>query len=206
MQPSKKKRSQEKSGAALPWILIASGAALVVVAAVVVIIVLNRGDDAKKGTSPIAKKGDQENKPPDPANPNAKSDPVAKANPIGKGGDPLVEFGGAWLELPMTGVPAENLLTFRVVLAGDSFKLSRSAVGDVEHAIKDRLLEIAGKGVSASFTSDDNPRGDARLITMRMGTIKEDANAFAKRINFGSVRSVSGRVITMVVQKAEVTK
>jgi hypothetical protein len=39
-----------------------------------------------------------------------------------------------------------------------------------------------------------------------VGTIQEDANAFTKRINLGSVGSVSGRVITMVVQKAEVAK
>lgn len=220
----KKKKKKEKKSAGPPWILIGGGVAAIAVVAVVLILVFrkDKSSDTKSGDSDQANKetpdtrlvkgGDGVRK-----KPNSGGDPIINKNPevqppgILSLPEVVANINGPWLE-PMgfvgANAPPETVVTFHILLVGDSYKKSKFAISDVERGINEKLTEIVYMGkkdqTARVGTSDDAPDGNARLITSRFGFVNEAPEALAKRLKFGVVYSVADRVITLVVQKSEV--
>jgi predicted Zn finger-like uncharacterized protein len=105
-----------------------------------------------------------------------------------------INLGGRWPEpLPLQGfrqpIPPDLVVTVRV--AGVVDTNTREAVEDKVGALVD-----PGSG-SAMSASSENDR-----MTMLLAPVR-DPKAFADRIDFGSVRSVDGRVVTVVARKVD---
>jgi hypothetical protein len=150
------------------------------------------------------------------ANRKGGSVPVLAGNDLVLLADPGVELGGPWPEpVPPAGVsaPSETSLTVRVVLVGVSFRNTKSAVADLqtvqkviwgaERPIMERIRALAEPGTRRISASDDDATGDNRRMTVRLDPVKTDAQSFAKRIDFGTVQSVVGRTVTVIVRKGE---
>ncbi|HEV3144341.1 MAG TPA: hypothetical protein VGZ47_10685 [Gemmataceae bacterium] len=125
------------------------------------------------------------------------------------------DLAGPWPEpprMPALNITPDNSITVHVLLENESYRLSmqengndvkkvRDTLGGREDAIKDRLSALIHCGSLGGM--DDAPSGRARRMNLVFGPTTEDPSAFAKKIDFGSVRSVNGRVITLVVKKGE---
>jgi hypothetical protein len=190
--PRRKKKKKQQQGRLLPWILAGGGVALVAVGAIILVVVFNQGGagpSTQEGPGPFA--GDQ-------GRPEQKKAP---ANP-----DLLVDISGPWLEPMAKGNSnSPDWVTFRIVVVGDSFQISKRGVADTEKAVRDRLLALTGAKGGHTGASDDAPDGRARLMAVRMGPVREDLQTLAQKIDFGTVRSVNDRVVTLVVRKEAVS-
>lgn len=110
-----------------------------------------------------------------------------------KGPDFLVDVSGKWpepMEFPpiMGTVDRNSALVIRVANALDE---------ETRQDVSERLSYLA----DSPFVASTGASKDNRLA-IRMSPIK-DAQAFADKIDFASVRSVSGRTITIVAHKPE---
>jgi predicted Zn finger-like uncharacterized protein len=108
--------------------------------------------------------------------------------------DLAINLGGRWPEpLPLQGfrqaIPPDLIVTVRV--AGVVDTNTREAVEDMIGTLVD-----PGSG-SAMSASSENDRMTVALAPVR------DPKAFADRIDFGSVRSVDGRVITVIARRVD---
>jgi predicted Zn finger-like uncharacterized protein len=103
--------------------------------------------------------------------------------------DLLVDGGGPWPE-PRGGFMAPDS-TITVHVAGAADEPTRDAIRDKLGALAD-----AGRGSGVSSAS----QGDR--MTVRITPVR-DPKAFADKIDFGTVRSVDGRIITMIARKVE---
>jgi hypothetical protein len=145
-----------------------------------------------------------------PATQSALAEAAASAATTKKASGPPLPGGGTdgvWLDPgPFVGFnpPPESIITLHIQIIGDSYKLSGRGVGDTEKAISDRLVALAGTVGGHASASDDDPGGESRRLTVKLGGVRDDPNAFAKKIDFGKVLSVSGRIITLVVRKRDV--
>jgi hypothetical protein len=128
--------------------------------------------------------------------------------------DPASGPGGLRMPGANIGPGSENALTIHVLVEGESYALAkkeakddilkvRDVIGGLERGINERLSALAGPSGGKVTASDDAPSGRSRLLTVILGGVKDDPQAFAKKIDFGKVHSVSGRVITLVVKKGE---
>jgi hypothetical protein len=119
--------------------------------------------------------------------------------------DLLVDVSGPWPE-PMGMVPAranpasETAVTFHIVLTGASYQRTRATVWESEKAVHEKLKALVGPGVGSVSASDDAPSGTTRVMTVRVGPIQGGARALAQKIDFGTVVSVTDRVITLVIR------
>jgi hypothetical protein len=177
----RKKKKKKKTSSGLLWAGVAGGVVVLAVAVVLVIWLLNR-------------------------NPN---------QPGGGGGglgDLLVDVSGPWPEVkPFRGInppPEESSVTFHIVVVGVSYKNGgRDAYHDAEAEVSEKLeavvKSVASQAIGRFGASGDDPSGRNRRMTVRVGPSNQEPKAFADRINFGTVRSVSGRTITVVVQAPE---
>jgi hypothetical protein len=125
------------------------------------------------------------------------------------------DLAGQWPEpmhLPAANIRPDNSITVHVLLEDESYRLSMQehnnnvkkvseTLGAREDAIKERLAALFHCGSLGGM--DDAPSGRARRMNLMFGPTTEDAAAFARKINFGRVRNVNGRVITLVVKKGE---
>jgi hypothetical protein len=194
-EPRKFKKKQTEGGGILPIVLIGGGVLLVLVLAGVGVVFFGKGLlSGKTGSS---------------GGPGLFSGGLPGTSELS--GD----LAGQWPEpmrMPALNITPENSITVHVLLEDESYKLSmqehnnnvekvRDTLGAREKAINDRLQALAHCGALGGM--DDAPSGRARRMNLMLGPTTEDPSAFAKKIDFGSVRSVSGRVITLVVKKGE---
>ncbi len=125
----------------------------------------------------------------------------------GKAGDLLVDVDGPWAELgALAGTP--NIITFQIAVPGISLHKSGQEAQDMEEAIADRIVGLLEPYVDPighpSFGHFyDAPRGGGRRMVIRHGRVNEEAQVIAKRVDFGTVRCVEGRTITLVVSTME---
>ena len=116
----------------------------------------------------------------------------------GKGGgaaipsDQLVDVNGPWPELQMAAdfgrIPPETIVTIHVAGADDHFTYAD---------VRERLSKLVdGHRMTSS--------GSGSRATILLSPV-DDPRAFADRIDFAAVRSVEGRVITIVARKVEAT-
>lgn len=110
-----------------------------------------------------------------------------------KGADYLVDIGGKWpepMEFPpiMGNVDRNSAVVIRIANALD--EQTRQEVGE-------RLGYLADSPFVASTGASKDNR-----VAIRMSPVK-DPKAFADKIDFATVRDVSGRIITIVAHKAE---
>ena len=102
--------------------------------------------------------------------------------------DMLTDVSGPWPE-PMPprgfGLRADQVVTVRVANASNPF---------VRDEVSDRLSDLRDKG--GNFNSINSVAMNDRMTVM-LAPVR-DVQAFANRIDFGTVRSVKDRMITMV--------
>ena len=145
-----------------------------------------------------------------PATQSALAEAAASAATTKKPSLPPLPGGGAdgvWLDPgPFVGFnpPPESVITLHIQIMGDSYKLSGRGISNTEKAITDRLVALTAVTAGQVSASDDDPGGESRRLTVKLGGVRDDPKAFAKKIDFGKVLSVSGRVITMAVRKSDV--
>jgi hypothetical protein len=199
------KRKRKKSNV-LPWVLVGSGAAVLIAVAIVLIVVLKKDKDS----GPVADNGDKKTDTGDKRRDNRDK----KGDKNEKKDDPnlLADLNGPWLE--PGGSPGADAVVMHILVTGYSFKSAGAGgadrekaireIGDAEGRVREKLLVMAGSGVGHVGATDDAPSGTARLMSMHMRPMKESAEAFAKKIDFGTVRSVANGVITLVVRKDQV--
>jgi hypothetical protein len=176
-RPRKKKKKKQKSSALL-WVGIGGGVVVLAVTAVLLIWLLNRSPNQPGGGG-------------------------------GGIGDQAIDVSGAWPDPgPFRGVspPADAVVTFHIVIVGVSLKNGgQEAVLNAEADIHQKLGNVvrsSGSAMGRVGASDDDPSGRNRRMTDLYGPVPDDPKGIADRITFGTVRSVSGRTITVVVPPA----
>jgi predicted Zn finger-like uncharacterized protein len=102
--------------------------------------------------------------------------------------DLLVDVSGPWPE-PGLRAPPDRVVTVRVAGVGDEY--TRDAAYDKLEAL------ISGGGGYAMASSSNGDR-----MTVKLSPVS-DVQAFSQKLDFGTVRSVQGRVITVVARKVE---
>jgi predicted Zn finger-like uncharacterized protein len=112
--------------------------------------------------------------------------------------DLLVDVNGAWPE-PMAG-PMGRFPGGMGMPGGESVTVHAAGVSDefTREAVEDKLSALMDKGNSSSTSSAQS--GDR--MTMILSPV-HDPKKFAERIDFATVRSVEGRIVTIVVQKVD---
>jgi hypothetical protein len=194
-EPRKFKKKPNEGGSMLPMLLIGGGVLLVLVLAGVGIVFFGKGLLSGKAGNSSGGQGLFSGLP---------------------GTSELSgDLAGPWPEpmhMPALNITPDNSISIHVLLEDESYKLSmqehnnnvekvRDTLGAREKAITDKLSALAHCGSLGGM--DDAPSGRARRMNLMFGPTIEDPSAFAKKIDFGSVRNVNGRVITLVVKKGE---
>src|SRR5262249_31584849 len=95
----------------------------------------------------------------------------------------------------------DNTVTVRILILGGAWGKPNKPPDGSQEAIRHRIMALAGKGTGYTGRSAEDPNGKDRRQTMRIGPYAGDPQAFARKIDFGTVRSVEGRVITLVVRR-----
>jgi hypothetical protein len=114
--------------------------------------------------------------------------------PGGAVSDLLVDVSGPWPQVrPIAGAPANTVVIVRIAGVADEY--TRDAAFDKLQT----LLATAAAGGSRSGISS-SASGDR--MTVALAPIR-DVKAFAQQLDFGTVRSVNDRTITMVAHKVQ---
>ncbi|MHB1426064.1 MAG: HEAT repeat domain-containing protein [Gemmataceae bacterium] len=103
----------------------------------------------------------------------------------------LVDVGGPWPQPEAINGPANIIVTVRVAGLADEF--TRDAAYDKLEAL---LYSSGAKGTVLNFSS----KGDR--MTVVLAPVR-DVKAFARQLDFGTVRGVDERVITIVAHKVD---
>jgi hypothetical protein len=180
-RPRRKKRRKPKQSSVLLWALIGGGMVVVAGVTILLVVLLNR------------KSGD------DGAGPHA-----------GGVADQFVDVGGPWPEPPpfRGWAPSpDSVITFHVALIGTSFQRDgREGIQDAEELVAIKLAALVGPMVGPRTgslgASTDGPGGQRRMTSL-YAPVTQPAQALADKIDFGTVRSVNGRTITLVVRVPE---
>jgi hypothetical protein len=194
---SKRKKDQQKTNR-VPLIIGVSVLFVISVAVVIAALVVNKKKPAVADSSP----------PPTPGQTSPEVPPIV---------DPLitVDVSGPFPQpgvIPGVVLPPDESLLFHIVLVGITYKLDREldrqdAMNALDYFNK-KIGNLIGPNLGGSTSSKDAPNGTAVLATVLLGRTKADPNDIAKRIDFGTVRGVSGRTITLVLDfnKADIPR
>jgi len=204
--------SLARTGLHLRWKPITNGRSIAVLFAVLVLV----GFAGCKKSGP-AKGGGSNSDPPAPAGPGPLGlGPAPKGTgPLGldpaSGGNPdlLVNVS---VQFPTTKPFAagynpqpHEVLTIQLVAVGITAKNDPPALmlAVLDYYGK-KLDALAGGQRNRTARRVDAPDGKSILQTIRLAPVTEDAAAFAKKIDFGTVRGIHGREIILVVRAENV--